>query len=72
MSSMRAGAIRRLLDHKPWRPVTIVVDGGEQYRVKHPDNITWHKDELIIVTTNGEWAIFEPVAVTAIRLQRGK
>jgi hypothetical protein len=67
---VRVDSIKRLLQHKPWRPVTIVVEGGERYRIRHPDNITWHKDELIIVTINGEWAIFEPVAVTAIRLQR--
>lgn len=67
-----AKAIRNIVYKKPWRPVTFVVDGGETYRAEHPDNITLHRDELFIVTMNGDWAIFEPVAVSAVRRERGR
>jgi hypothetical protein len=69
---MNVQSIRELVKRRPWRRLEILLDGGEQIIVRHPETILVGEFNIMIENADGTVEIFEPGAVSKIRqLKRG-
>jgi hypothetical protein len=66
---VRYQAIRRIVDRKPWRPLTFVLASGERVRVTHREDMLVHR-EIIVLVANGELYFSEPGEVNAVIRRR--
>lgn len=66
-SGMKISRIRTILNAKPFRPVEILLDGGKEVVVRHPESVFVGKHVIVIESSDDSMEIFEPEYVSKIR-----